>query len=443
MARIPKSCLLTWIVTALVAIGMWLVVPGSGFERNVVKVMAHRLAEPPVEISGAGSHADPWQMTASSTSGESGSLPSTVALKDNLENIFQSSPHSPIDMAVIFKNLQRLGNKQLACSVLLAWEEPDPIALTALEGALLDFESVVLATPVTRGAIMEAMPPDFRRSSLPVDQLAGDTSSLPVVNRISIPSIIRGGENAMAGFEVIDSEPTAEHIHLMARWDDRVIFSFPVIAAVQQLGLDLKDLKIEVGSHLQLGEAGSRVPIDEFGRIAIETVAANPDTDLLAKELIDAEVGDKKLPDLEQAILVDLRSHADITTRDFNRMIPSCMGKLLEDRTQTKTITFRRLSASMELPLLLVLALALSLVGLLGRRVMTVITLVVLGGLAGAFWIGAQNGLWLPAMTATAISLLAFACNMAFGNSRKRTTSMPRLDRLRFDSMEDQEDPPL
>jgi hypothetical protein len=442
VTRIPTSFLITWIVTALVAIAVWLVIPGSKIERNTFKALAQRMAGSPIEISGAGSHADPWQMSFRSNPGDGSNMPGTVALKDNLENIFQSSPHSPIDMAVIFKNLQRLGTKHLACSVLLAWEEPDPIALTALEGALLDFESVVLAAPVTRSAIMEAMPADFRRASIPLEKLSGDPSSLPVVNRVSIPSIIHGGENAMAGFEVIDSEPTAEHLHLMARWDDRVIFSFPVIATLRQLGLDPDDLKIEVGSHLQLGVAGPRIPIDEFGGIAIESLSVNPKTDLFAKELIDAEVGDSKLPDLKQAILCDLRSHADITTRDFNRLIPSCMEKLLQGQGKPEQLTIKRIGSSLELPLLLVLALALSFAGLLGRVKMSMICLLVLGGCSAATWLGLQNERWLPVLAALVIVATAWACSIIFTQGRKRTTtSMPRLDRLEFDALEEAKDP--
>lgn len=442
MTRIPTSLLISWIVNALVAIAVWLVIPGSKLEDNTFKALAHRMAGSPVEISGAGSHADPWQMSFRSNPAGGSNMPGTVILKDNHENIFQSSPHSPIDMAVIFKNLQRLGTKHLACSVLLSWEEPDPIALTALEGTLLDFESVVLAAPVTRGPTMKAMPANFRRASIALEKLSGDPSSIPVVNRVSIPSIIHGGENAMAGFEVIDSEPAAEHLHLMARWDDRVIFSFPVIATLRQLGLNPDDLKIEAGSHLQLGLAGPCIPIDEFGRIAIESLSVSPKTDLSAIELIDAEVGDSKLPDLKQVILCDLRSHADVAKRDFNRLIPSCMEKLLQGQGISEQLTFKRLGSSVELPLLLVLALALSFAGLQGRVKMSMIYLLVLGGCSTATWLGLQNEQWLPILATLVIVATAWACSIIPTLRRKRTTtSMPRLDRLKFDALEEAKDP--
>jgi len=437
VTRIPSSFVITWIVTALVAIVMWLVLPGSSVDRELLKLLAQWHTGSPVEISGKGSQLSPWQSKQRIGTGASAVELSTIGLKDNLEGIFAGSPHSPLDLAVIFDNLQRLGSKQLACSVLLAWEKPDPAALTAMEMALGKFESVVLAAPVTRGAIMEAMPSDFRNASLPLDALSGDTSALPVVNRVSIPDLIRGGKNAMAGFEVIDSEPTADHMHLMARWDDRVIFAFPVVATLQKLGIDLKDLKIEVGSHLQLGEKGPLIPIDEFGRIAIDQIAVSPKTDLLAKELLDAEAADPKLPDLTHALLCDLRSHADITSRDFNRMIPSCMEKLLQGQGKSVQINHARLSGSVELPLLLVLALGLSCASLLARRLMVLTAIIALAGCAIATWVGFQNELWLPGLAAAVTVAVALACAVITGGKRKRTTSMPRLDRLKFDSLED------
>lgn len=443
MTRIPKTLLITWIVTALAAILMWLVIPGSRMDRAAAQWLARGFGKGAVIISGSGIAADPWKLRSSRAVSVSESRPTTVALMDNLEGIFQSSPHSPIDLAVIFKNLRDLGTRQLACSVLLAWEDPDPISLTAMESALLKFDSVVLATPVTRSASMTAMPPDLRRASLPADKLGGDSALLPAVNRASIPTLIHGGENAMAGFEVIDSEPSAEHIHLMARWDERVIFSFPVLAALQQLELKPEDLIIELGSHLQLGQAGPAIPIDEFGRLAIDKVAVMPETDMQAKELIDAKAGDEGLPPLEQVTLCDLRSHADIHTRDFNRMIPYSMAVLMRGQSRTKEMTMARLNSAYELPILLALALLMSLATLLDRRVTGSITLIAIGALVLSVWLGFRSGIWPPAVEALLVVIAALACSSISVGKRKRTTSMPQMDRLKLDSTQDQRDPPL
>lgn len=443
MARIPKSLLITWIVTALAAIVMWLLIPGSRMDRAAAQWLARGFGKGSVIISGSGIAADPWKLRSNPAVDVSELQPTTVALMDDLEGIFQSSPHSPIDLAVIFKNLRDLGTRQLACSVLLAWEDPDPISLTAMESALLEFDSVVLAIPVTRGAIMNAMPPDLRRASLPTQQLGGDSSLLPTVNRASVPTLIHGGENAMAGFEVIDSEPSAQHIHLMARWDERVIFSFPVLAALQHLGLKPEDLIIELGSHLQLGKAGPAIPIDEFGRLAIDKAAVMPETDMQAKELIDARAGDEGLAPLEQVTLCDLRSHADIDTRDFNRMIPYSMAVLMRGQSRATEMTMARLNSACELPILLALALLMSLATLLDRRAIGSITLIAIGALALSVWFGFRAGIWPPAFEAFLVIMAALACSSVCVGRRKRTTSMPRMDRLKLDSTQDQLDPPL
>ena len=349
MSGISPRFILTWFITSLVTIVIWFVTPGNSMDRGLFGFMTGGLAGEEAQTEGKGSHAKPWRLLSGSGEQLPGELPATIALKDNLDEIFQGSPHAAIDLAVIFNNMQRLGTRQLASSVLLAWEDPDPIGLSALETAMADFESVVLAAPVTRGAIMETIPPGFRHASVSADRLAGDLSSLPVVNRVSIPNLIHGGDNAMLGFEVIDSAPTEDRIPLLARWDDRVIFSFPLVVMIQQLGIKPTDLKIKMGSHLQLGDQGPRIPIDEFGRLDPGDGTDQHEADLLAEELIDAESGDDELPELTHAILCDFRSHGDITSRDFNRMIPAAVAAMTTARTESVELEFVRISSTWEM----------------------------------------------------------------------------------------------
>ena len=435
MSRISPTFLLTWVITSLVTMAVWFFVPGKGIDRQLLVLTAGGLVEGSMKIEGNGSHFKPWQLSSEAERPTMVEATGTIGLKDNLDGIFQDSPHAPIDMAVILNNLQRLGTRQLACSVLLAWDEPDPIGLAALENALSEFESVVLATPVTRGPIMDAMPAGLRRASLPIDRVEGDLSSLPVINRTSIPSLIHGGDNTMIGFGVIDSDPMTEKLPLMARWDDRLIFSFPMVATMQRAGISINDIQIEVGSHIQFSKQGARIPIDEFGRLDV-VLNSQADTELLAEDLIDAELGSDELPDLGKALLCDFRSHADITTRDFNRAVIPGINMLLSGGGPIEAVElqFTRISSVWEMVLLLLWATAMAAVTLLNRPWVGLAGLAAFLSIAVGLWVCTRQGIWLPGIAAWAAVVVAQIFAACTGSQRKRTTSMPRLNRLEFES---------
>ena len=407
----------------------WFLIPGTGLDRWAFTTLASTVSENPITVEGKGSHASPWELQTTSPSEIPAELPASIGLKDNLDDIFQSSPHSPIDMAVIFNNLRRLGTQKLACSVLLSWDDPDAISLAAMESAMEEFDSVVLAAPVTRGAITETMPPDFRRASVSVDSIAGDTSSLPVINRVSVPTLIRGGDNSLAGFSIIDSQPSAEAIHLVARWDERVVFAFPVVAAAQHLGIAMEDLQVEIGSHIQFGDGGPKVAVDEFGRLGVD-FDQEVQPDLLAEDLIDAELGNLELPSFASALLCDFRSHADITTRDFNRVMVPSVQMMITGEGEARQSEFARLSSHWELLFLLLVALSWS----LGKNRNWIILIVQLIGFSLAQWYGMRDGIWLPGIAVVITVIIGWLCSTVLGQGRKRTTSMPRLDRLEFES---------
>ena len=431
---------MTWLVTALVALGSWFLLPGSGLDRWSFTKLAHTVAAPPFEIQGEGSQTRPWQLQPLlGRELETDSDSVTVDLEDDPDGIFQTFPHSPIDVAVVLTNLKRLGTGKLACSVLLAWEDPDAIGLTALEVALADFESVVLAAPVTRGPIMEPMPPSFRRASIGLDQVRGDLSTLPQINRISLPILIHGGENTWTGFQTIDSEPGGEAIHLLARWEDRIILGFPVLAAMQQLGIEPAELRVVVDSHLQFGDSGPSVAIDEFGRLAFGKLAIpvmeSKDLETLSAEiLIDAEPGSPGIPELDTAILRDMRSNADLSIQSWNQLLPELVHRIKQGSQALEPETFPRLHVGLEMLILLGLALGLSFSSLGGRLLHSAICLLATGLLLLGWWWGMTNGLWLPGPSIAATIAAAWLCGLLLGRRRRQTTSMPRLDRLDFES---------
>lgn len=326
-----------------------------------------------------------------------------VSLGDDPDGVFQSAPPSPVDLAVVFSNLQRLGVKRAASAAVLAWDAPDVIGLAALDKVLGRFDSMLMAAPLTRGAVPEPMPAAFRRASLPLDAIHGDSSALPAVNRIPIPNVIFGGENTWAGFQTLESEPVAGFHPLLARWGDRVVFSFPLLAAMQRLGLPLDGMEIRPGDILKLGAQGPSVPLDRFGRLAMRVKAVPPHDTIAAETVIDAGPGLFPTPTPGPVILRDDRSGAEPATRAFSTMLPVLAATLATDAGWSPAEAFPRPAPAVETAILLVLSAVLAWAGGFGGFARAVLLLTISGAVIAVQCIAAGLAtLWLPGLAALA-----------------------------------------
>ncbi len=279
--------LVTLLVSVAAGLGVWKWVPGTELDRGAFTTVARSFSNGTLFVSGKGSHEDPWKLrTFSSNMGaDKREAPVVVSLGDDLEGFFQSRPPAPIDLAVIFSNFQRLGAKKAASAAVLAWEKPDPIGLAALENALDGFDSLVMATPLSRGAVAEIIPPAYRRASVPVGKIRGDVSALPVVNRLPIEGVILGKDETLAGFSTLESEPEGRYFPLMARWEDRVVFSFSLLAVLQRLDLPVAGVDVRLGEFLKLGPEGPIVPIDGFGRLDMPLRTISPFVEIPGRQV--------------------------------------------------------------------------------------------------------------------------------------------------------------
>jgi hypothetical protein len=397
---------------AAAALLTWLLAPGSTPDRALFALMVRGFANPPYFISGEGSHARPWQLktvAAKPRSDPQGS-PLVVSLGDDPQGVFQSSPPSPIDVAVILGNFHRLGTRQLAIAAVLAWDDPDPIGLAALDKALARFDSLVMAAPLARGTGSDVMPAAFRAASLPASRVHGELAALPMVNRVPLGRAILARDRTHAGFQSLDSEPDTRFPPLLARWDDRIVFAFPVLVAMQRLGLPLEGVEIHLGSYLKLGPQGPTLPIDNFGRLTIPLGEVKPYAEIPAEDLIDG--GDDLFPQNapQPLILRDDHSGADAATRSFSRRLPAVVAAFAADGGMAPTRRIVRFSSCRELVLLGVTIAALSLV----LRFPPYPRHIAMGALA-MLWIGAQylaastSGIWLPGLAALAAIAAAFA----------------------------------
>jgi hypothetical protein len=331
-----------------------------------------------------------------------------VSLGDDGDGVFQSSPPSPIDQAVILSNFQRLGARKAAIAAVLAWDAPDVMGLAALDKTLGRFDSLVMAAPLGRGASGEAMPPAFRKASVPLDSVKGDITSLPMVNRVPVRGVILGGENSLAGFQALDSERPSRFPELLARWEDRVVFAFPLLVAMQQLGLPMDGIVIRVGEYLKLGPRGPFVPLDRHGRLAAPLGHVTPFAEVPAAALIDG--GDDLFPKQapQPVILRDDQSAADSSTRAFSRQLAAVAAAIGSDTGLAPERTFGRFSVSQEIVLLALLVTALKLISLLSAFPRNIAFLLLAGFCFAAQSIASSSAVWLPVLPALAAIAAAF-----------------------------------
>lgn len=263
-----------------------------------------------------------------------------VRLGDDPDAIFQSSPHAPIDLALIARNLRETGGDAIALGVVMAWESPDVLGLAALERALDQFATVLITAPLARGATVEMMPAAFRRASLPMDVLRGDASQLPIVNRQAVPDVFMAGENVLAGFSLLAHEADDGAPYLLAVWEDRVVLSFPLLVAIVQAGVDLASMEIHPGHYIRLGSGDWMIPIDQAGRLDASIENPTHVFELDAEELLDAEI--RSALDAPSIWLIrDLRSMIDRSLRKESTRIIPVVDALMQRAILTKPLAFR------------------------------------------------------------------------------------------------------
>lgn len=396
-----------WVLlaSAAAAFGVWKFVPGTDLDRTAFTTVAAGFVNPPLFVEGQGTHAIPWKLRSfsSETKPDKRQAPVIVSLGDDLEGFFQASPPAPIDLAVVLKNFQRLGAKKAATAAVMAWETADAVELTAFESSLDGFDSLVMAAPLSRGAIASAMPPAFRRASIPLSAIPGDSSGLPVVNRVPVQGVVLKGKNATAGFSVLDSETASGFPPLLARWEDRVVFSFPLLTVLQRLDLPPEGMEIRLGEYLKLGANGPIVPIDEYGRLALPLKPISAYTEIPAQALIDGgdDLFPKQAPD--PVILRDDRTAADPGTRAFSRMLSATVAAIASDGGIAPSRSYPRLARDWEFGILGGVAVFLTLFCGLSNFSRNLGAIVLAVGCIGAQWTAlGMASVWLPMIPALA-----------------------------------------
>ena len=391
-----------------VALAAWWWLPGSRVERAALDGCIRGFANPPFFIQ---ENDGRWTVRTVNALPRIAPdhLPLLVSLDDDPEGVFQTTPPSPIDLAVIFNNLRRLGAEQAASGAVLAWDAPDPIGLLALERTLGEFEHVTMAAPLGRGAVAGTMPSPFRRASVGISAVRGDAARLPRVNRMILPDAVLGGDRAWAGFQFLENDIPPHELPLLARWEDRIVFAFPLLCAIRQNGLALEDIDVRPGEFIRLGENGPVLPVDARGCLAVPVSTGRGSEAVRAAALIDAPDDLFAGHEPPFPVLRDDRGSVEPATREFTAVFPAVMALIAADAGLAEPHEIRRAGGAFALAWLCVCAIGLA----LAIRMPGFSQALVFIGLAAlsciALVAGVAMGHWLPGLPAMAALMVAVA----------------------------------
>jgi len=250
------------------------------------------------------------------------------------------------------------------------------------------------------------MPPAFRRASIPVGEVQGDAALLPLVNRIPLPGVILGGENVAAGFSVLESEVPQSLAPLVAQWEDRVVFSFPLLAVLQRLDCPVSDVVVKLGEYLKLGDTGRVIPVDSYGRLTLAMKRTAASAEISAEAVVDGDESLFPKQALDPIILRDDRTGVEPATRNFSGTLSTTIAALASDHGLAGESIYPRLPRAWEALLLLVTIL---IFGFVPSRFLVFFTWMVGGVCLAAQWIlVGMASVWLPglAMLATVFAVM-------------------------------------
>lgn len=325
--------------------------------------------------------------------------------------LFDGQEATPAEYAVMLAQLHQAGVRDLVLTTELSWEAAPEIELVALDSALRPFEGVLL--PLNFSEVPEplAYPEWLQHSVIPKANFIGDASSLPIMNQVVSPPSVTGDAGVCFAFPDFgsrnDQVRAPERLPLLARWGEDFLASWPLQVAMRAEGVSPEELEVRSGIHLRIGRDGPVIPIDDFGRARVASIAVGSEglEFLSAKSLFPLD--GTELPELKRkAVLVDVR---DGKAEGQSLTLLQEARALLSLARPGPAETFERLSLGWEV----VLYLEIVLVGIFAlylRPFPQLIALAVLCVGLFVFVVGLLNwkGLWTPLLPLVAATVMAW-----------------------------------
>lgn len=206
-----------------------------------------------------------------------------VAITDDPNKIFESTPPTPLDYAVILQRIHDRGFRSIVICTRMTWDAPlktenlsqdgfddSILSVQALSSKLALFDHSVIGLPVTRGPSSHPLPAPLKRSLISLSQISGKSTLIPTVNQVPLHSSIEGGENTLAGFHQIESSPAGGgKIQLLAQWNGQeqgLIPSIQLLAIMSAHNVQPSEIEVKAAQYIRLGTSGPVIPIDEYGQ---------------------------------------------------------------------------------------------------------------------------------------------------------------------------------
>lgn len=350
--------------------------------------------------------------------------PRLLNIDDDPEGYFSSSPLAPVDHAVIFSSLHEAGHRVLGVGHLMAWEESEPLAMDALRKQLDRFDAAVLALPLARGAVPEPVAAPFLRWSVPESDALGNVAALPQVNRIAVANAEQGGSRSLAGFSLLENEsaPGADVQPLLAKWGDRIVFSFPLAVEIAAEGLSPADVIVHVGKEIRMGKAGQVIAIDGFGRgrvaPGVEAIEAP------AKRIVsEGAEGPKSKPLLTR----DTRNELSAADHAWSDQLAGRIQALRSAPRFEPSVELPRPDALIELLFVSLLALAATLAAGLRSLPWRIITSLMVAGFACQllYLFADRQNAWFPPLAMLSPGLIGLALSFRKGQASPMPASAP------------------
>lgn len=339
-----------------------------------------------------------------------------VNIDEDSEYLLETIPPPPNYWFLLLNNVRQAGCPVAAIEYPLSWElTGDDVhqrsLFATIDRALANFELAVLTVDLQRLRNQSHPIPEYlRRSAIPTKNVHGEIGGLVRVNRVFAPPSTTLAPNQRFSFRIQESVEDVDP--LFVRWGDYLIPSFPLAIAMAQNKVPPDQLKITIGKHIRLGEAGPLIPIDDIGQLSnsVKAIESMKYSGLPAREATIPS----DLPKVKQTVGEDPPRIALFTnSQEFN---PAPWGT--NSRLQQLVSTFdvlpkptgvelhQRLTVSGELALLAIVALLSTLLmGLapLWRHILFFILSALLIALLLRLHLGSDR--WIPMTPVIATSL--------------------------------------
>ena len=262
--------------------------------------------------------------------------PSSVTLlriSDSENSIFQEWPPSPIDYAIILKNLKEYKTKLVAIEPSMSWNNAGEGLLETLRTASLKYNKGELLM----GAVFQMDESVFESNDKlidllnPISNISGDIKRIPEFTMIDpLPDRRLTSIGIPFGFTSIDMAEQDKmnnplKVPLLARIKEAIVPSFALRAIMMEQDMNSNDVTIHLGDKIAFSN-GTTIPIDSQGSFEAFT-GSRPDInkeDINILSLPQEDLDESQLSSLSNRIIlvgIDTKTEQIIANIIANKII--------------------------------------------------------------------------------------------------------------------------